>query len=209
MGLATKTDKTQGGKEVGRYFDRRAPHYRAATSHGLWAWQRHREARAVLELAGAVTDRAALDMGCGAGFYADQLAARGAMPVVAIDLSEQMLEQIKDPRIETVTGDAATIALAQRFDLIIIAGVLEFAAEPISVLVNARRHLADGGRIVVLFPPDSVAGRLYRLYHRSHGLNISLFDRKSIGSLATAAGLHQTARSGAWPLALVSALEIR
>jgi SAM-dependent methyltransferase len=192
---------------VRAYFDDRALVYRTAAARGLWGWLRRREARAVLALAGHTAGQAALDLGCGAGFYADLLAVRGARPVVAVDASAAMLGQIDDPRITTVVGNAATVVLAQRFDLILLAGMLEFVTDAAAVLVNARRHLADGGRIVVLLPPDTLFGRLYRLFHRSHGLDISLFDRPRIAALIAAAELRQTAERRAWPLAWVVTLE--
>ncbi len=196
-------------RAVTAYFDERAPNYRAATGHGPWAWLRRREAEAVLALAGEMSGLSALDLGCGAGFYTDLLVARGARPVVAVDASQSMLAEITDPRISTMMGDAATVVLDRRFDRILLAGMLEFVADAAAVLVNARRHLADGGRIVVLLPPDTAASRFYRLFHRSHGVDIHLFDPPGIEALAATAGLRQTARRSVWPLALVCALEAR
>jgi trans-aconitate methyltransferase len=191
---------------VSVYFDGQARGYRAASTHGLWAWQRRREAQAVLALAGGMAGQVALDLGCGAGFYADLLLARGARPVIAVDASNAMLDQIADPRVETVVGDVATVALGHRFDLIILAGVLEFVADATAVLINAHRHLADGARIIVLLPVDNAAGRLYRLFHRSHGIDISLFSQTRIGALATAAGLRRTSQRSVWPHTVVCTL---
>ncbi len=209
MNRSVPTSRPGGATAVKAYFDRRASVYRAATGRGLWAWYRHREAVTVLALCGEVAGLAALDLGCGSGFYADRLAAGGARPIVAVDASERMLAEITDPRIETRQGDVASVTLAQRFDRIILAGVLEFVEDAGAVLDNARRHLADGGRIVVLLPPDNAAGRLYRRFHRSHGVAISLFPPARIDALAAAAGLRLRMRRPVWPLAVVCALEAR
>ena len=207
MSIPAKSPQAQDKMAVRAYFDGHAEAYRGAATRRLWAWQRRREAQAVLALAGGMARKAALDLGCGVGFYADLLVARSARPVVAVDISKAMLNQIADPRIETVVGDAAIIALGQRFDVIIAAGVLEFVTDATAVLINARRHLADGGRIIVLLPPDNAAGQLYRLFHRSHGVDISLFSRRRIGELVTAAGLRRTSQRAVWPHAMVCALE--
>jgi SAM-dependent methyltransferase len=191
------------------YFQRRARGYRAASAAGPWAWQRRREAKAVLALAGAVEGGAVLDLGCGAGFYATLMADVGAHPVIAIDASAAMVAAITDRRVEVLIGDAATVALERRFDLVVLAGLLEFVADPLAVLVNARRHLEPGGRVVALVPPDTIAGRLYRRFHRRHGFTIALFDRPGFAALAERAGLEVRATRAVPPYAAVYALGAR
>ncbi len=50
---------------------------------------------AVLELLGEVTGQRVLDAGCGPGFYAEELVARGA-EVVAFDHSPRMVDLARD-----------------------------------------------------------------------------------------------------------------
>ena len=188
------------------YFQQQASAYATASATGLWAWQRRREAAA---LAGEVKGRAALDLGCGAGFYAVRLADTGAHPVVAVDASRAMLAAITDPRITTVVGDAATVTLDRRFQLVLLAGLLEFVADPIAVLANARRHLEPGGRVVALVPPDNFAGRLYRRFHRRHGFAIALFDRPRFALVAEQAGLVLLRSQVVFPFGDVHAMAAR
>jgi 2-polyprenyl-3-methyl-5-hydroxy-6-metoxy-1,4-benzoquinol methylase len=194
---------------VRAWFDARAATYRRATERGLWAWQRRREAAAIAAAAGEVRGLAALDFGCGAGFYASWLAERGACPVVAVDAAPGMIAQLDDPRIEAVVGDVADIDLGREFHLVLLAGVLEFACDAVAVLANARRHLAPGGAVVALLPPDNAAGRLYRRYHRRHGLEITLFGPGRVGSLAVAAGLMVATARPVPPYGVVYALAAR
>lgn len=191
------------------YFQQRSYDYGAASGAGLWAWQRRREAATLAALAGEVKGRAALDLGCGAGFYAIRLADAGALPVVAVDASPAMIAAIADPRIETVVGDAATVALDRRFELALLAGLLEFVADPIGVLANARRHLAPGGRMVALVPADNFAGRLYRGFHRRHGFAIALFDRPRFAEAAEQAGLILLRSQAVFPFGDVHAMVAR
>lgn len=185
------SDTVAGPAEIATaaYFAGRAGTYRRASEHGLWAWQRRREAAAVMDAAGDVRGQAALELGCGAGFYARLLADAGGRPVVGVDAQPRMLAQIEDQRIEPVLGDAAVIDLGRYFHLILIAGLLEFASDAAAVLRNARRHVAPEGRLVVLLPPNNAAGRLYRFYHRRHGLEIALFDPARVAALAAESGL--------------------
>jgi SAM-dependent methyltransferase len=189
------------------YFQGRATTYEAASARGLWAWQREREARALLALAGPVAGRAVLDLGCGAGFYARRLAECGAGPVVAVDWVPAMVAAAAHPGIETRLGDAAVLELERRFDRVILAGVLEFAADPVALLRNARRHLASGGRVVALVPPDTFAARLYRRFHRRHGIAIGLFSRSRLRGLAAAADLAAIAWRPVPPYGLACALD--
>ena len=191
------------------YFQQRASGYGAASATGLWRWQRRREAATLAALAGEVKGRAALDLGCGAGFYAIRLADAGARPVVAVDASPAMIAAIADPRIATVVGDAATVALDRRFQLALLSGLLEFVADPIAVLTNARRHLEPGGRAVALVPPDNFAGRLYRRFHRRHGFAIALFDRPRFALMAERAGLALLRSQAVFPYGDVHAMVAR
>ena len=181
------------------YFQQRAPGYAAATACGLSAFQRRREAATLAALCGKVSGRAALELGCGAGFYATRLADAGACPVVAIDASSAMIASIADRRIETLVHDAASVALDRRFRLVLLAGLLEFVADPVAVLANARRHLEAEGKVVALVPAENFAGRLYRRFHRRHGFTIALFDRGRFRLLAERAGLTLLASQAVFP----------
>ncbi len=200
---------TSADAAVLAYFASRAAGYDAAGRRGIWAWQRRREAATILALAGEVAGRSVLDLGCGCGFYARLLAAEGAGPVVAVDAVPAMLDQLDDPNIETIAGDIARIELERRFDRVILAGVLEFAAEPGAVLANARRHLAPQGRIVTLTPPANPAGRIYRAFHHRHGFHIGLFTPVRLAAVVDEAGLRVTASRFVPPYGMVHAMASR
>jgi 2-polyprenyl-3-methyl-5-hydroxy-6-metoxy-1,4-benzoquinol methylase len=189
------------------YFQGRAAVYGAALGRGLWAWQRRREVAQLLGLAGPLAGCSVLDLGCGSGFYASRAADGGAGPVVAVDAASAMIAAIGDPRLETLVADAATVALGRSFDRIILAGLLEFVADPAAVLANAGRHLAPRGRVVLLAPPDTAGGHLYRCFHRRHGMGITLFGARDIDALGRSIGLVVTARCRLWPFGLLYCLE--
>lgn len=188
------------------YFDRRAATYHRDAERGAWAWQRTREARAVLALAGSPAGRSVLDLGCGAGYYARLAAARGASAVTAVDRSAAMAAQVPPP-VEAVVADAARVRLGRRFDIVLALGLLEFVDDPAAVTANAAAHLATGGRLIVLVPPDNLAGHLYRLFHNGHGLAVRLFSPPSVEEMARSCGLTVSGRRMVAPYSAVYAME--
>lgn len=102
----------------------------------------------LLELVGEAPRRV-LDIGCGQGELA-YLARQRGHHVVGVDL--------KPPRFELDEFIAADIAAGlpiapdRRFDVIVLADVLEHLQDPLKLLRSARRHLAPDGRMLVSLP---------------------------------------------------------
>lgn len=99
--------------------------------------------------------RRILDLGCGTGALALALAERGHA-VTGLDPAPGMLDVARNKdkanRVRWIAGDARDFVLGETFDLIIMTGhvfqVFLDDAETLAVLSSARRHLADGGRLV-------------------------------------------------------------
>jgi len=98
--------------------------------------------------------RAVLDMGCGTGSFAVELAGRGHR-VWGADPAAAMLEIARarpdGDRVTWVLSDAAGLDLDARFDVIVMTGhvfqVFLSDDEVLAALVALRRHLAPGGRL--------------------------------------------------------------
>ena len=96
-----------------------------------------------------------LDLGCGTGSVALRFADHGHT-VTGLDPAPGMLavarEKDKAGTVRWIAGDARDFALGETFDLIIMTGhvfqVFLDDAETLAVLSSARRHLAEGGRLV-------------------------------------------------------------
>jgi tRNA (mo5U34)-methyltransferase len=97
----------------------------------------------------------ALDIGCNAGFYSFELAARGAS-VLAVDLDDHYLRQARwaaeqlDPndRVEFRRMTVYALAeLGERFDLVLFLGVLYHLRHPLLALDIVADRV--GGRLVV------------------------------------------------------------
>jgi SAM-dependent methyltransferase len=98
-----------------------------------------------------------LEIGCGTGRVALQLAAEG-LPLVGMDVSASMLAMARQkgrdlPNLRWLEGDMRAFDLGERFALIIIPGhSFQFMLTPddqLACLTCIRRHLAPGGRLAV------------------------------------------------------------
>jgi SAM-dependent methyltransferase len=137
-----------------------------AVRSGAIASRRLATDRAVLDAVLAQRPDRVLDLGCGEGWLARELAARG-LRVVGIDASAPLIEAARaEPgaaRFE-VLGYAELVAapqrLGERFDLVVANfALLDDALEPL-LRALARGVLRPGGRLVVqTLHPHAVGGR--------------------------------------------------
>ena len=103
-----------------------------------------------------------LDAGCGTGRVAIELARRG-VDVVGVDVDGSMLEAARrrQPTIEWLQADLATLDLDRSFDLVVLAGNVLLFTPPgteAAVVASCARHLAPGGRLVAGFSLDRSYG---------------------------------------------------
>lgn len=96
-----------------------------------------------------LTGRSVLDIGCNAGFYAQEMKRRGAARVLGIDSDEGYLAQARFAAalngidIEFRRLDVYDIAtLAERFDVVIFMGVLYHLRHPLLALDLIAEHCA-------------------------------------------------------------------
>ena len=193
---------------VREYFSARAPDYHARSTRFPWAWIRYRESAVVQSLLGEMAGLDVLELGAGAGFYTRELVRRGARQIWAVDISGAMLAALPAGRITTVLGDAGTIRLERRFPVLLSTGMLEFVDDPAAVLANAAQHAEAGARFVILAPQANILGHLYRGFHRSHGIDIHLFDRNWFETFAPRSSWQVRAIAPVAPFSLVVRLHL-
>jgi 2-polyprenyl-3-methyl-5-hydroxy-6-metoxy-1,4-benzoquinol methylase len=99
-----------------------------------------------------------LDLGCGIGRWSRQLARRGAN-VTGVDVAPSMVEEARKRtareslQIDYRVADLRTLDLGRTFDLVLAVTVLQHIledAEFARAVKNVARHLAPGGRAVLL-----------------------------------------------------------
>jgi ubiquinone/menaquinone biosynthesis C-methylase UbiE len=120
-----------------------------------------RRLQAALTLAAPTATHRALDLGCGAGFLAYNLAI-GGVDTVAVDAFVELraVKAILAPRltpstIRFVAGDAAQLPFQSRsFDVVFALDVLEHLADLPHGIAEIHRVLTPGGTLVVALPRE-------------------------------------------------------
>ena len=157
------------------------------------------EKAAVFSLIRANPGRA-LDLSCGTGNYAAELARRG-WSVVGVDRSMGMLRSAQRKSgasartLRFVLGDAATLPMRSgSFDLVTLVLGLEFMEDPLAALREVRRILRPEGILVLatLAPAGlwNLWRRLKRRATRSIWRDARFLDQAHVRTLLAASGLR-------------------
>ncbi|MET9497538.1 class I SAM-dependent methyltransferase [Streptomyces sp. NPDC006552] len=133
-------------------------------------------------IAGAVPAGASvLELGCGVGRVTHALVERG-FQVTAVDESVEMLERVRGAR--TVAGTIEGLDLGERFDVVMLASILVNTGEPATgraLLDTCRRHVADGGCVLIERERDGVHVGLPREHVLPDGAVIRKLSSEPIG----------------------------
>ena len=188
------------------YFDRQAENYLSKSQSGLWMQVRKIERKAILDMIAAKPGEKILDVGCGAGFYAQELNALGA-EVSGIDSSAKMIEQFCALGFKGVVGEFDKYSFEKQFDKVLIAGAGEFISDLDSILLQLSNVLKPGGSAVILAPRSNLFGRFYQLWHRSHGCKVS-FHNYSV-AIKESHPLSLTDLRAVTPMSMIVRLELQ
>ena len=151
-----------------------------------------------------------LDIGCGGGRYAIELARAGA-EVTAIDFSPEMIAMARERahaaglahRITLVEGDFLTWSESPRgsFDAAIALGVLDYVADA-EAFIERMSEVANS--VIASFPrPTAVRMPLRKLRYAMRGCPVYFYRRSAVEQLYEAAGLTELdlrplGRAGYW-----------
>jgi ubiquinone/menaquinone biosynthesis C-methylase UbiE len=113
------------------------------------------EQQLLFELLGCVAGKTALDVGCGDGVLASELARRGAI-VTGLDPDPAMIAavrrraKVKAIRLRLVEGKAEALPFPDAaFDAVLATTVLCFVADPERAIAEMARVLKPGARLVI------------------------------------------------------------
>lgn len=145
-----------------------------------------------------------VEFGCGTGYYTPALAARSSGGVVATDISEKMLDRLRE-RIRGVPGIVAEYADCEEtpfpdasFDTAFFGLSFHFV-DGDRTLAEMHRILRPGGRLILAIPTveglsltEKIRGvvRNYRAFGKIRQPGTRLYTRKTVGSLLARAGFR-------------------
>ncbi|AKT42054.1 class I SAM-dependent methyltransferase [Chondromyces crocatus] len=155
-GLTTNEKDGARPAAAGSQFDKLAGVY-DGESMAQWPFRRELEVPSVLHRLGDVSGLDVIDFGCGPGFYARQLKARGGGRVVGYDESEGMLRHARDREETERRGIEFTSELSSslqgQFDVVLSVYVLPYANTRDALramCVSMAGLLRPGGRLLTL-----------------------------------------------------------
>jgi trans-aconitate methyltransferase len=103
----------------------------------------------VLELLDVKPGERVLDLGCGTGYLASQIQAKGAF-VIGADASPEMVEKAKStyPDVEFVVADGTNYHFDEPFDSVFSNATLHWIKDADALTKNVYKSLKPGGRFV-------------------------------------------------------------
>lgn len=137
----------------------------------------------LFEVVAAVRPQRFLEVGCGVGQFAERVQKELRAEVVAIDVSERMVEPTRARGIETQVADAQALPFGDaEFDCLGLNWVLYHVPEIDKALEEAKRVLKPGGRIVAATMGERNMGELWDLLgtNATRGLSFGYDNGKEI-----------------------------
>ncbi|HOU59763.1 MAG TPA: class I SAM-dependent methyltransferase [Kiritimatiellia bacterium] len=126
-------------------------------------------------------NKSVLDIGCGDGALAMQIAAQGACRVVGIDIRKEQIamannfaaanNMLEKYNIEFIIADVTKQILSEKFDIIVSLATFEHVSDMKLLLSSIREMLVDGGLMCSVFGP---------LYHSAYGDHFGSFFKYQI-----------------------------
>jgi cyclopropane fatty-acyl-phospholipid synthase-like methyltransferase len=170
------------------HFSRIAPDYRDRLSRFPWAVLRKIEVLAYRSWLRDSQASRVLNVGAGTEGILNDI-----LPSAKIDTIDISPEMIGSARISgrSICGDFETHDFGKdKFDLVVLIGVLEFFENTRAALEKSRKLLSESGEMVVFAPLCGRLSGLYRNHHRSRGISIRLFKLDGFKTMLTSAGFE-------------------
>ena len=167
----------------------------APTDPEPWEWERRR----ALLLGEVRPGERVLDLGCGAGRFVAALREAGADPV-GVELAEAALERARanapGADLRLVADDGSLPLEHASIDLVWCSEVLEHVPDTAHLLLEVRRVLRPGGRLLVTVPDHGrlrtalIALTRFEAHFDPLGQHVRFYTRRSLAATLANAGFE-------------------
>jgi SAM-dependent methyltransferase len=128
-----------------------------------------------------VEGKSVIDFGCGPGIEAVEMARRGALKVIGLDIQDEWLQQARDRATQAGVSDRCTFVTKtdERADVIVSLDAFEHFHDPAGVLKTMRDLLKPDGCVIANFGPTwyhPLGGHLFSVFPWAH----LLFTEKAL-----------------------------
>lgn len=122
-------------------------------------------------IAEIVQGKSVLDVGCvdheaskeSGDEWLHKVILEHASEVQGLDFAEDEVRKLADKGYNIVYGNAEEIDLHKKFDVIVAGELIEHLGNPAKFLENMRRHLHEGGKIVLTTPNPFYPKRMFEI----------------------------------------------
>jgi 2-polyprenyl-3-methyl-5-hydroxy-6-metoxy-1,4-benzoquinol methylase len=161
-----------------------------------------------------------LDVGCGEGRFAAELAGAGAA-VVGLDVAEEPLRRARlhhpELDLQLVEGEGSWPLPDAAFDLVWAGEVIEHVADTAGWLSEVRRVLRSGGSLLLSTPAHerftllrlALSGRAFEEHFEPRGEHLRFYTRRTLARVLADFGFGEVGVPGARRLLLARAVRSR
>lgn len=134
-----------------------------------------------------------LEIGCGRGFFLQQLEMKGGGDIMGIDFNKQAISS-KVTKFPILNKDLNDLDNGEKFDVICFFQVLEHIADPYNFLLTSMGRLNKGGKLIFSVPNNRFLA--HRLMHDAFDLpphHVGHYDAEVVKKIAQHLGLRVVA----------------
>lgn len=141
------------------------------------------------------TNGTLLDIGCGSGEFILSMQLKG-WDVTGIDFDFKAVQLAQSKGLNVKKGDLFDQTFKdERFDAIVLSHLIEHVYDPSKILIECKRLLKKGGKLVIATPNNESLGHIV-FGHNWRGLepprHINLYSMSSLKSLIDRTGFEET-----------------
>ncbi len=190
------------------YWDKEVAEFDSIYSHGkskfsnwvnaTFRWDMYARFDYTMKHSQPIEGKSFLDVGCGTGRYALELARRGALQVVGIDIAEKMVrvcevrarEQGVSERCTFVVSDLLAFQPATRLNVCIGIGLFDYIRDPLPVM--SKMHAVVTDRAIMSFPRLwTWRAPIRRTRLALRGCAVFFYSKERVARLLTQAGFRR------------------